>query len=73
MLKNRGIGFKFAGEILAKNSYPDDSAAVTAIVTWLNSPGHKAIIYDGRFTHAGAGYAKAADGMHYFTVIFVQK
>ena len=73
MLKERGIGFQFAGEILAKNSYPDDSAPGTAIVTWLNSAGHKAIIYDGRFTHAGAGYAKAADGMHYFTVIFVQK
>jgi uncharacterized protein YkwD len=73
MLKELGIGYKFAGEILAKNSYADDSAPGTAIVTWLNSPGHKAIIYDGRFTHAGAGHAKAADGMHYFTVIFVQK
>mgnify|MGYP003289959838 CR=1 FL=1 len=73
MLKQRGIAYKFAGEILAKNSYPDDDAPGTAIVTWLNSPGHKAIIYDGRFNQAGAGYAKAADGMHYFTVIFVQK
>jgi uncharacterized protein YkwD len=73
MLKQRGIGYKFAGEILAKNSYPDDTAPGTAIVTWLNSAGHKAIIYDGRFTQAGAGYAKAADGMQYFTVIFVQK
>jgi uncharacterized protein YkwD len=73
MLKDRGIGYKFAGEILAKNSYPDDTAPGTAIVTWLNSPAHKAIMYDGRFTHAGSGYAKAADGMHYFTVIFVQK
>jgi uncharacterized protein YkwD len=73
MLKERGIGYKFAGEILAKNTYPDDAAAGTAIVTWLNSPAHKAIMYDGRFTQAGAGYAKAADGTHYFTVVFVQK
>ena len=73
MLKERGIGYKFAGEILAKNTYPDDAAAGTAIVTWLNSPAHKAIMYDGRFTQAGAGYAKAGDGTHYFTVVFVQK
>ncbi len=72
MLDTRNIGYSYAGEILARNNYPDDQAAKTAIDSYLNSAPHKAIIMDGRFTQAGVGYAKTADGMNYFTVIFVQ-
>jgi uncharacterized protein YkwD len=74
MLGTRGIPYKFAGEILARNNYPDDQAAPTAMTSYLNSGPHKAIIMDGRYTLVGIGYAKSAsESMHYFTVIFVQQ
>ena len=74
MLSERGVGFKFAGEILARNNYSDDQAGQVAMDSYLNSPAHKAIIMDGRFNAVGVGYAKSGeDGMHYFTVIFVQQ
>ena len=74
MLSGHSIPFKFAGEILARNNYPDDQAADVAINSYLNSPPHKAIIMDGRYNRVGVGYSKSGeDGMHYFTVIFVQQ
>ncbi len=72
MLQDRNIPFKYAAEILARNNYPDDQAAKVAADSYLNSPPHKAIIMEARYTTVGIGYAKSADGMHYFTVIFVQ-
>ncbi|MEO8286904.1 MAG: CAP domain-containing protein [Chloroflexota bacterium] len=74
MMNSRGILYKFAGEILARNNYPDDKAAATALDSYLNSAPHKAIIMDGRYSQIGIGYSKSdEDAMHYFTVIFVQK
>jgi len=74
MLGSRSIPYKFAGEILARNNYPDDQAAPTAISSYLNSAPHKAIIMDPRYTLVGVGYAKSSsNAMQYFTVIFVQQ
>jgi uncharacterized protein YkwD len=74
MLVDRGVSYKFAGEILARNNYPDEQAAQVAMQSYLDSAPHKAIIMDGRYTDVGIGYAKSGeDGMHYFTVIFVQQ
>jgi uncharacterized protein YkwD len=28
---------------------------------------------DGRYNKVGVGYAKSADGMHYYTVIFLEQ
>ena len=74
MLTQRGVSYKYAGEILARNNYPDAQAPGTAMTTYLNSAPHKAILMDGRYNLVGVGYAKSdEDGMHYFTVIFVQR
>jgi len=74
MMAPRGISYKFAGEILARNNYSPDQAASTAMDTYMNSAPHKAIIMDGRYNLVGLGFANSADGeMHYFTVIFVQQ
>ena len=74
MLSQRGIGYKYAGEILARNNYPDAQAPGTAMTTYLNSAPHKAILMDGRYNLVGVGYARSdEDSMHYFTVIFVQR
>jgi uncharacterized protein YkwD len=74
MLGSRGIPYKFAGEILARNNYPDNQAAATAMNSYLNSAPHKAIIMDPRYSLVGVGYAKSgSNAMNYFTVIFVQQ
>jgi uncharacterized protein YkwD len=74
MLVDHSIQYKFAGEILARNNFPDDQAAEVAFNSYLNSPPHKAIIMDGRYSQVGVGYSKSgAEAMHYFTVIFVQR
>jgi uncharacterized protein YkwD len=74
MLTQRGVSYKYAGEILARNNYPDAQAPGTAMTTYLNSAPHKAILMDGRYNLVGIGYAKSdEDSMHYFTVIFVQR
>jgi uncharacterized protein YkwD len=74
MLSDRSISYKYAGEILARNNYPDDQGAEVAFNSYLNSAPHKAIIMDGRYTIVGVGYSKSAeDGMHYFTVLFIDR
>jgi uncharacterized protein YkwD len=73
MLQGRGIPYKYAGEILARNNYPDAEAAKVALDSYLNSAPHKAIMLDGRYNKVGVGYAKSADGMHYWTVIFLEQ
>ncbi|HYO50247.1 MAG TPA: CAP domain-containing protein [Chloroflexia bacterium] len=73
MLQDRGIPYKYAGEILARNNYPDAEAAKVALDSYLNSAPHKAIMLDGRYNTVGVGYAKSADGMHYWTVILVEQ
>ena len=74
MMAERKIAYKFAGEILARNNYPDAEATKIAIDSYLDSPAHKAIMLDGRFNLVGIGYTKSAeDEMQYYTVIFVQR
>ncbi len=72
MLTDRGVAYKYAGEILARNNYPSDQTAEIAMQSYLNSAPHRAIIMDGRYTQVGVGYAVGANNMSYFTVIFVQ-
>lgn len=73
MLSDYKVGYRFAGEILARNNYPGSEASHVAVESYLNSPAHKSIMLDGRFTSVGVGQAVGADGMHYYTVIFVQQ
>ena len=74
MMGESKITYKFAGEILARNNYPDAEATKIAIDSYLGSPAHKAIMLDGRFNLVGIGYTKSAeDEMQYYTVIFVQR
>ena len=72
MMSENRIKYKFAGEILARNNFPDGESEATAINSYLNSPAHKGIMLDGRFQLVGVSHSKAADQMHYYAVIFVQ-
>jgi len=74
MLVDRKINFKYGGEILTRNNYPNEEAARVAIESYLNSPAHKTVMLDGRYTAVGVGYAfSPEDEMHYFTVIFIEQ
>jgi uncharacterized protein YkwD len=73
LLRGRGVSYSLAGEILAKNNYPDTQAAGVADSTFMESPTHRAIMLDGRYTQVGVGYAVGGDGMRYFTAVFIRK
>ena len=72
-LKSAGVPFKLTGEIIAMNNYSSDKTVRAAYDTFMNSPGHKAIIMDGRYNTAGVGVAKDSKGYYYYTVIFTQR
>jgi uncharacterized protein YkwD len=74
MLRARNIGFGYAGEILSRSlGHEDSRLAQVTLESFLNSPSHREILVNGRYTHAGAGHARAADGASYFTVVFLQR
>ncbi|HKP53718.1 MAG TPA: CAP domain-containing protein [Chloroflexia bacterium] len=71
-LKASGIRFKFSGEILAKNNFREELAALKAYEWFMGSTTHHAIIVDPRFNLAGVGMTKDSKGYYVFTVIFIQ-
>lgn len=72
MMTDQNISYQFAGEILARNNYPDDQAGKVAMDSYLNSAPHRSVIMDGRYNYVGIGHA-AVNGMQDFTVIFIQQ
>jgi hypothetical protein len=47
--------WSWAGEILALNTNTESNEEI--VKSWMNSPGHRAIIMDGRYTEVGIGVA----------------
>ncbi|MFD0671124.1 CAP domain-containing protein [Cohnella sp. GCM10027633] len=68
MMRNFGVQFSSAGENIAMGQ-PTPQAVVEA---WMNSPGHRANILKGEFTHLGVGYI-VKDGKPYWTQQFIGK
>ena len=65
-----GIAGQLAGETIQENNYADSpTEAARALIA---SPEHHAILFDPRFTMAGVGETRGADGVDYFTIIMVQ-
>ena len=74
ILRTRNIAFGYAGEILARCTATDSGHATQmAMQAFLDSPAHKAVMLKAHYTHVGVGYARAADGASYFTVVFVSR
>ena len=65
-MKAKGIQYKAAAENIAKGQ----RTAAEVVNGWMESPGHRANIMNGNFTHIGIGYD--AQG-HYWTQQFIQK
>ena len=65
-MKAKGIQYKAAAENIAMGQ----RTAAEVVKGWMESPGHRANIMNGNFTHIGIGYV--AQG-HYWTQQFIQK
>jgi uncharacterized protein YkwD len=63
--------YAWAGENLAMNNWSAETSANEAIRGLMNSPTHKANILAGDFSRIGVGEVSTADGLHYFTMIFL--
>lgn len=63
--------YAWAGENLAMNNWPAETAANEAIRGLMASPTHRANILAGDFYRIGLGEVTTADGRHFFTMIFV--
>jgi uncharacterized protein YkwD len=72
MLGRRGIPYRWAGEVLDRNTYPAYTMSDEAFAAYMDSPQHRAVIMDARYSLVGVGYALGQGGMNYFTVILVQ-
>lgn len=70
LLAAAGYAYGIAGENIARNNYPDAQSAGVAMTGFMNSPGHRGNIMDGRFKSVGIGAVAAADGMKYYAVVF---
>jgi uncharacterized YkwD family protein/spore coat assembly protein SafA len=69
MMKQFGIQYKTAGENIASGQRtPQD-----AMVSWMNSSGHRANILKPEYTHLGAGYYRGGSYGHMWTQMFIAK
>ncbi|MFC5472146.1 CAP domain-containing protein [Cohnella suwonensis] len=68
MMRNFGVQYQAAGENIAMGQ-PTPAEVVKA---WMNSPGHRANILKGAYTHLGVGYV-IQNGKAYWTQQFIQK
>lgn len=69
MMKNFGINYRAAAENIAAGQ----TTAQEVVQAWMNSPGHRANILSGNYTHIGVGYAKGGTQRHYWTQMFISK
>jgi uncharacterized YkwD family protein/spore coat assembly protein SafA len=68
MMENFGLRFSSAGENIAYGQRTPQEV----VTAWMNSPGHRANILSGSFTHIGVGAAKKSNGTLYWTQMFMK-
>jgi uncharacterized protein YkwD len=68
-LAARGIGYRLAGENLARNNYVDSKTVQAAFDALMASPGHRANILEERFASVGVA-AVESDNMWVYVTVF---
>jgi uncharacterized protein YkwD len=68
--RESGIRWRSLAENIALNQGYNDPVTL-AVDQWMHSPGHRANILRGIFTHSAIGIARAADGRVYLTQVFI--
>lgn len=66
MMKAYGINYRTAGENIAKGQRTPQEV----VNAWMNSPGHRANIMNGNFTHIGVGFVESGN---HWTQMFIGK
>ena len=72
-IRDAGLTWYGAGEIIAWNTYPVEYSAPEAIRAWMESPGHKAIMVSTNYNYIGYGAAVSASGKMYYAGVFVKQ
>ena len=73
LLVASGTPWLYASETLQRNNYPAEQTAAEAARSLLASPPHRAIIMDPQYNAVGIGHAVDAQGMHYFTILWINR
>jgi uncharacterized protein YkwD len=67
------VDWRYAGETLQRNNYPADRTVAEAARSLFASTSHRALLLDPRFSHFGVASATSRDGMHYYTIVLIQR
>ena len=69
-----GLTWYSAGEILAWNRYPTSAlSTAAAVVAWMGSPTHHAIMVSTGYNYVGFGAAVSAGGRRYYAGVYVKE
>ncbi len=71
LMAQRGITYGWAGENLARNNYPEEDTERVAFESLAASPPHYENMLGAHYTRMGVGVAVDANGMFYFTMLFI--
>ncbi len=66
MMRDFNISYQAAAENIAKGQ----TTSYAVVKAWMESPGHRANILNGKYTHIGVGYVSEGN---YWTQLFVSK
>jgi uncharacterized protein YkwD len=72
-IRDAGLTWYGAGEIIAWNNYPTEYSAAEAIQAWMDSPGHREIMLSTGYNYVGYGAAISASGKRYYAGVFVKE
>ena len=67
-LAARGVTYTLAGENLARNTYSSQESVQVAFASLMASPGHRANILEGQFSHVGVAVLQSGRTWLYVTV-----
>jgi uncharacterized protein YkwD len=71
VLEEYDVSYRAAAENIYQDNFSQASAA-RSVGGWMNSPGHRANILNGEFTHIGTG-VYSAGGNNYMVQLFTRK
>jgi uncharacterized protein YkwD len=72
-IRDAGLTWYGAGEIIAWNNYPTEYSAAEAIQAWMDSPGHREIMLSTGYNYVGYGAAESASGKMYYAGVFIKE
>lgn len=73
LMDDVGVIYRWAGEDLARNNYPNADSVSVAISDLMASQGHRDVILSARATHLGVGLTISSENVKYFTAIFIEQ